>query len=104
MPDGGLITPVLKDADATDIYTISRNWADLVSAWEGCAGYGHVGGVGWKALRACANLASPDESSTRTFSQFIHHATHLPSSHLASIPFSSPSPAGQARPRQAAVP
>ena len=30
MPDGGLITPVLKDADSTDIYTMSRNWADLV--------------------------------------------------------------------------
>ncbi|KAG1656051.1 hypothetical protein FOA52_004469 [Chlamydomonas sp. UWO 241] len=30
MPDGGLITPVIKDADKTDIYQISRNWADLV--------------------------------------------------------------------------
>merc|ERR1712151_1030061 len=30
MPDGGLITPVLKDADATDIYQLSRNWGDLV--------------------------------------------------------------------------
>jgi pyruvate dehydrogenase E2 component (dihydrolipoamide acetyltransferase) len=30
MPDGGLITPVLKNADATDIYTMSRSWADLV--------------------------------------------------------------------------
>lgn len=30
MPDGGLITPVLKDADSTDIYTLSRSWADLV--------------------------------------------------------------------------
>jgi hypothetical protein len=30
MPDGGLITPVLKDADRTDIYQLSRNWADLV--------------------------------------------------------------------------
>ncbi len=29
MPDGGLITPVIKDADSTDIYQISRNWADL---------------------------------------------------------------------------
>ena len=28
MPDGGLITPVIKDADSTDIYQISRNWAD----------------------------------------------------------------------------
>ena len=24
MPDGGLITPVIKDADKTDIYQISR--------------------------------------------------------------------------------
>lgn len=24
--DGGLITPVLKDADTTDIYTMSRTW------------------------------------------------------------------------------
>lgn len=30
MPDGGLITPVLKNADSTDIYQMSRNWADLV--------------------------------------------------------------------------
>lgn len=30
MPDGGLITPVIKDADSTDIYQISRVWADLV--------------------------------------------------------------------------
>merc|ERR1719399_1424940 len=30
MPDGGLITPVLKNADATDIYSLSRNWKDLV--------------------------------------------------------------------------
>lgn len=30
MPDGGLITPVIKDADTTDIYQISRVWADLV--------------------------------------------------------------------------
>ena len=27
MPDGGLITPVLKRADTTDIYQLSRNWA-----------------------------------------------------------------------------
>ena len=27
MPDGGLITPVLKQADTTDIYQLSRNWA-----------------------------------------------------------------------------
>ena len=30
MPDGGLITPVLKDANVTDIYTMSKDWADLV--------------------------------------------------------------------------
>jgi pyruvate dehydrogenase E2 component (dihydrolipoamide acetyltransferase) len=30
MPDGGLITPVLKNADATDLYSLSRNWKDLV--------------------------------------------------------------------------
>lgn len=30
MPDGGLITPVLSNADTTDIYQLSRNWADLV--------------------------------------------------------------------------
>jgi 2-oxoacid dehydrogenases acyltransferase (catalytic domain) len=27
MPDGGLITPVLTNADTTDIYQLSRNWA-----------------------------------------------------------------------------
>ena len=30
MPDGGLITPVLANADTTDIYQMSRNWGDLV--------------------------------------------------------------------------
>lgn len=30
MPDGGLITPVLQDADAVDIYSLSRTWKDLV--------------------------------------------------------------------------
>jgi pyruvate dehydrogenase E2 component (dihydrolipoamide acetyltransferase) len=28
MPDGGLITPVLKDADKVDIYQLSRCGAD----------------------------------------------------------------------------
>ncbi|CAA0809901.1 Dihydrolipoyllysine-residue acetyltransferase component 5 of pyruvate dehydrogenase complex-chloroplastic [Striga hermonthica] len=28
--DGGLITPVLQDADKTDIYSLSREWKDLV--------------------------------------------------------------------------
>lgn len=30
MPDGGLITPVLQKADQTDLYSMSRNWKDLV--------------------------------------------------------------------------
>lgn len=30
MPDGGLITPTLQKADETDIYSLSRAWADLV--------------------------------------------------------------------------
>jgi pyruvate dehydrogenase E2 component (dihydrolipoamide acetyltransferase) len=30
MEDGGLITPVLQKADQTDIYSLSRNWKDLV--------------------------------------------------------------------------
>lgn len=28
--DGGLITPVLRDAERTDLYSLSRTWADLV--------------------------------------------------------------------------
>ena len=28
--DGGLITPVLQDADKVDIYTLSRKWKELV--------------------------------------------------------------------------
>ena len=48
MPDGGLITPVLKDADQTDIYTMSRQWADLVK-------------------RARGKQLSPDEYTTGTF-------------------------------------
>lgn len=31
MPDGGLITPVLQNADAADIYSLSRSWKDLVA-------------------------------------------------------------------------
>ena len=30
MDDGGLLTPVLAAADSTDLYALSRNWADLV--------------------------------------------------------------------------
>jgi pyruvate dehydrogenase E2 component (dihydrolipoamide acetyltransferase) len=30
MADGGLITPVLQNADQVDIYSLSRNWKDLV--------------------------------------------------------------------------
>ena len=30
MPDGGLITPVLQNADQLDIYSLSRTWRDLV--------------------------------------------------------------------------
>ncbi|MBD2102013.1 dihydrolipoamide acetyltransferase family protein [Leptolyngbya sp. FACHB-261] len=30
MDDGGLITPVLQDADQTDLYQLSRNWKNLV--------------------------------------------------------------------------
>lgn len=46
--DGGLITPVLKDADVTDIYTLSRNWKDLVK-------------------RARSKQLSSDEYSSGTF-------------------------------------
>lgn len=31
MPDGGLITPVLQNADQLDIYSLSRTWKDLVN-------------------------------------------------------------------------
>ena len=31
MPDGGLITPVLQNADQIDIYSLSRTWKDLVN-------------------------------------------------------------------------
>jgi pyruvate dehydrogenase E2 component (dihydrolipoamide acetyltransferase) len=30
MPDGGLITPVLQNADKLDLYSLSRSWKDLV--------------------------------------------------------------------------
>ncbi len=32
MPDGGLITPVLQNADKLDIYSLSRAWKDLVES------------------------------------------------------------------------
>ena len=48
MEDGGLITPVLANADKTDIYAMARNWADLVS-------------------RARSKQLQPEEYSTGTF-------------------------------------
>jgi pyruvate dehydrogenase E2 component (dihydrolipoamide acetyltransferase) len=48
MPDGGLITPVLRNADQTDLYSLSRTWKDLVD-------------------RARAKQLQPDEYSTGTF-------------------------------------
>ncbi len=48
MPDGGLITPVLRNADQMDIYSLSRSWKDLVN-------------------RARAKQLQPEEYSTGTF-------------------------------------
>ncbi len=48
MDDGGLITPVLAQADRTDLYTLSRNWADLVA-------------------RSRSKQLKPEEYSTGTF-------------------------------------
>ncbi|MGF1603511.1 MAG: dihydrolipoamide acetyltransferase family protein [Thermosynechococcaceae cyanobacterium] len=48
MPGGGLITPVLQQADQLDIYSLSRTWKDLVT-------------------RARAKQLQPDEYSSGTF-------------------------------------
>ncbi|MGI0490664.1 dihydrolipoamide acetyltransferase family protein [Alkalinema pantanalense CENA528] len=48
MPDGGLITPVLRSADQQDLYSLSRSWKDLVD-------------------RARSKQLTPDEYSTGTF-------------------------------------
>lgn len=48
MPDGGLITPVLQNADQMDIYSLSRTWKDLVD-------------------RARSKQLQPDEYSTGGF-------------------------------------
>jgi pyruvate dehydrogenase E2 component (dihydrolipoamide acetyltransferase) len=48
MEDGGLITPVLAQADRTDLYALSRSWADLVN-------------------RARSKQLKPEEYSTGTF-------------------------------------
>jgi pyruvate dehydrogenase E2 component (dihydrolipoamide acetyltransferase) len=48
MDDGGLITPVLKNADQVDLYSLSRSWKDLVD-------------------RARSKQLQPDEYSTGTF-------------------------------------
>jgi hypothetical protein len=66
MPDGGLITPVLKDADSTDIYTLSRSWADLVGGGV-CVWGGGGGGGGWGQLLllCCCSLRFPSPVSTR---------------------------------------
>jgi pyruvate dehydrogenase E2 component (dihydrolipoamide acetyltransferase) len=49
MPDGGLITPVLQNADQLDIYSLSRVWQDLVE-------------------RARAKKLQPPEYNSGTFS------------------------------------
>lgn len=48
MDDGGLITPVLQNADQQDLYSLSRNWKDLVD-------------------RARTKQLQPDEYSSGTF-------------------------------------
>ena len=48
MEDGGLITPVLANADKTDLYSMARNWADLVA-------------------RSRTKQLQPEEYSTGTF-------------------------------------
>ncbi len=48
MPDGGLITPVLRNADQMDIYSLSRSWQDLVA-------------------RARSKQLKPEEYTTGTF-------------------------------------
>ncbi len=48
MDDGGLITPVLQNADQIDIYSLSRNWKSLVE-------------------RARAKQLQPDEYNSGTF-------------------------------------
>ncbi|MEL6469142.1 MAG: dihydrolipoamide acetyltransferase family protein [Cyanobacteria bacterium J06623_4] len=48
MPDGGLITPVLRGADQMDIYSLSRTWKDLVK-------------------RARSKQLSPEEYNSGTF-------------------------------------
>lgn len=48
MDDGGLITPVLQDADKVDIYSLSRNWKALVD-------------------RARAKQLQPEEYNSGTF-------------------------------------
>jgi len=48
MDDGGLITPVLRNADLVDIYSLSRNWKSLVE-------------------RAKAKQLQPDEYTSGTF-------------------------------------
>jgi len=48
MDEGGLITPVLRQADSKDLYTLSREWKDLVE-------------------RARARKLTPDEYSTGNF-------------------------------------
>ncbi|MGF1513732.1 MAG: dihydrolipoamide acetyltransferase family protein [Elainellaceae cyanobacterium] len=48
MPDGGLITPVLQQADQMDIYSLSRTWKDLVA-------------------RSRSKQLQPDEYSTGSF-------------------------------------
>ncbi len=48
MDDGGLITPVLANADRTDLYSLARSWADLVA-------------------RSRSKQLKPEEYSTGTF-------------------------------------
>ena len=42
MEDGGLITPVLRNADRTDLYEMSRQWGDLVKRSRSTVSYTHL--------------------------------------------------------------
>ena len=106
MTDGGLITPVLKSADATDIYTLSRDWADLVSPLH------HLRAPSVHRPWVQALLASPHLSrygappgAAPLHSRLLLHLTpHAPlwGPTPAHPPLPLP-PAGQARPLQEAV-
>ena len=93
MPDGGLITPVLKSADQTDLYQLSRNWVRRMLVLKPTAREAAVirdaGLDARKGLISCvapvAALADGRYSARRLVNVVLKYSTHCTPTPLTPI-------------------